>query len=231
MAISRGRDVLCGMEETQIPCERVAAFIRQHTHDVRNDLNSIDLESSLLQEIVPSGDARDGVDRIRRQVRSLAQKLRSLSAHFHIGPPIAGPMPASSLLSIWRERHGSLAKAPEVQWQDKLKAEQVSVDVQMMAEVFQELLTNALTHGVAGPIIVSARSDEHGVTFEMREPKAKAVEPTNWGQPFHSNRRGNYGLGLWTARRLVEANKGTFVQRYLPEESVLLTQIVLPKAG
>jgi signal transduction histidine kinase len=231
MATPHGRSVLWHMEETQIPCERVAGFIRQHAHDVRNDLNGIDLESALLLELVPEGEARSGVDRIRKQVRSLAQKFRALSARFHIGQPISGPMPASALLSIWRERHGALPNPPEVTWQDNSKNAQVSADVEMLAEVFQELLNNAITFEGAGPLVISAKVDEDLVTFELREPKKSSVDPLSWGAPFFSTRRGSYGLGLWTARRMVEANKGTFVQRYVPEDSALLTQIILPKVG
>jgi signal transduction histidine kinase len=231
MAMAHGRSVLCGMEETQIPCVRVAAFIRQHTHDVRNDLNSIDLESSLLQEIVAEGEARASVDRIRKQVRSLAQKLRALSARFHIGHPISGPLPAAALLSIWRERHGSLPNPPEVRWQDKSNDAQVSADVEMLAEVFQELLNNAATFDKSGPITISVKADKALVTFELREPKNAPVDTELWGTPFFSTRRGSYGLGLWTARRLIEANQGTFLQRYVPQDSVLVTQIILPRAA
>ena len=55
------------MEETQIPWSRLAGFIRKHTHDVRNDLNSLDLESAFLEEIVPPGEMQTGVARIRKQ--------------------------------------------------------------------------------------------------------------------------------------------------------------------
>ena len=72
------------MEEIQIPWSRLAGFIRKHTHDVRNDLNSLDLESAFLEEIVPAGEMQTGVARIRKQVRSLSGQMRLLSARFPV---------------------------------------------------------------------------------------------------------------------------------------------------
>ena len=65
------------MEEIQIPWSRLAGFIRKHTHDVRNDLNSLDLESAFLEEIVPAGEMQTGVARIRKQLPGGSQALHT----------------------------------------------------------------------------------------------------------------------------------------------------------
>ena len=221
------------MEDSQVPWSRIAGFIRQHTHDVRNDLNSLELESTLLQEVVPDGEAKAGVARIRKQLRSLTDQMRSLSARFQSSTPFAAPMPAKALLTIWKERCAAIKNAPEVQWSDELSEEKISVDVEMMANVIQELLSNATAFPQGGPIAVSAKADNRLVTFEMKEtkPKGTALDTRPWGQPFFSTRRGSYGLGVFTARRLVEANHGTFTQHFEPAASVLITRILLPKAA
>jgi signal transduction histidine kinase len=219
------------MDDPVVSWARVAAFIRQHTHDVRNGLNSLDLESALLKEMLPQGDAQAALDRIRKQVRSLTDQMRSLSSLFQSNSPMAGPMPANALMTIWQEKHSVLPKAPETRWINELGEENVSVDVEMMASVMQELLSNAATFPPAGPISITARSDKRFVSLEMREPKATPLDTRAWGQPFFSTRRGSHGLGLWTARRLVESNHGTFVQHFIPGERVLVTQIILPKVS
>ncbi len=216
------------MEEPLVPWGRLAAFIRQHTHDVRNGLNSVDLEAALLKEILPQGDSQAALARMRKQVRSLTEQMRSLSSLFQTSAPMAGLMPAKALLTIWQEKHAALPKAPEFRWVDELGAENISVDVEMIAGVIQELLVNATNFPPAGPIGVTAKSNKRFTSFEMREPKAEPLDTRAWGQPFFSTRRGSHGLGLWTARRRVEANHGTFVQHYVAGERVLATQMMLP---
>jgi signal transduction histidine kinase len=219
------------MEDTQIPWSRLAAFIRKHTHDVRNDLNSLDLESTLLQEVVPEGEAKEGVARIRKQVRALTAQMRLLSTRFQSASPFAAPMPAKAVLTIWQERCAALPKAPEFKWVDKLTDENVNVDVEMIATVIQELIGNAAAHSQNLPITVIARSDKSVVVFEMQEPQSSPLVTRAWGEPFFSARTGGHGLGIWTARRLVEANHGTLVQHFAPDVSALISQVILPRVS
>ena len=135
-----GAGVAFRMDETTIPWSRAAAFVRQHTHDVRNGLNSLDLEMEYLSELVPAeGEAADSVKRVRKQLRAVTQQLRTLSTLFQEPSAVAAKLPARVLLKIWREKHAALTAAPEVRWTDELGEEQVSVDVEMMATVFREL--------------------------------------------------------------------------------------------
>ena len=214
--------------EPDIPWARFAAFVRQHTHDVRNGLNSLDLETALLHEIVAEGEGRDCVERLREQVRALGAQMRELSALIQDPRPISAPLAARDLFLIWKEQHAAHTNPPEVQWVDELGAEQVNVDVGMMASVFRELLANAAAFSQGGTIMASARREGDEVIFELREPKTGAVDPSAWGEALVTTRRGGYGLGLWSARRLLAANLARIVQRHVPNEGALVTRIFLP---
>lgn len=216
------------MEEPDIPWSRVAAFVRQHTHDVRNGLNSLDLETEFLQELVPAGDASESVHRIRKQLRSVAQQLRTLSALFQEPSLLAAKIHARILFKIWQEKHAALSPMPQVRWVDELGPEQASVDVETMASVFRELLINAAMYSPGASLTITARIEGSDVIFELVEPKNAPVDPGSWGQPFVSTRRDRHGLGLWTAHRLVKLNGASLTQRYIPEEGCLKTQIALP---
>lgn len=211
----------------EIPLKRMSEFVRQHTHDVRNGLNSLDLEATYLAELVTDSEAVASVERIQRQLRTLAQQLRGLSMKFQSPQPLAAPMAARVLLQIWREKHQALPKAPEVRWEDELGSEEVNVDVGMMAAVFQELLTNAAAFSTHAPMTVTARVADREIILELREPKTEALDTSAWGQPFYTTRRGAYGLGLWSAHRMLQANGATLVQRYAPEDGCLISRIVL----
>ena len=212
-----------------IPWKRVAEFVRQHTHDARNGLNSLDLETAFLKELLTDAEATESAGRIQKQLRSLAQQLRTLSNLFQDPQPLAAPIAAKVLLQIWREKHASMPGSPDVRWVDDLGDEQVSMDVEMMARVFRELLTNAAAFSKGALLTVTARAADGTVIFELKEPKNEPLDTSSWGQPLLTTRRGGYGLGLWTSHRMLQANGATLVQRYTPEDAALTSQIILPR--
>lgn len=216
--------------ETVIPWTRVAAFVRQHTHDVRNGLNSVDLETGILEEFLTEAEGRESLQRVRRQIRALADHLRPLAGNFQEAGPVTAPIAARQLFLLWREKHAGLSRSPEVHWVDELGDERVRVDVEMIATVFRELLINAAAFSTREAVKASARMQEGSVIFELEEPKQTDLDPSAWGEPFSTTRRDGYGLGLWTARRLMEATGAKFLQRFVRERSVLTTQIILAEA-
>ena len=217
--------------EPDIPCGRVAAFVREHVHDLRNVLNNLDLETGLLQELVSGGEAHASADRLRKQVRTLADRLRSLSGFFRDAEPMIAPIAARELLLIWREQYATLPQAPEVQWADELGEEQVRVDVEMMVAIFREILSNAAAFSEGGPVAITVRCEGASVTLEVREPKTTPLDPAGWVQPFSRIRQGHYGLGFWSARRLAQTQGGTLQQCYVPEERQLITRLSVPVAS
>ena len=217
--------------EPDIPCGRVAAFVREHVHDLRNVLNNLDLETGLLQELVNEGEAQASANRVRKQVRTLADRLRSLSEFFRDAVPMNAPIAARELLLIWREQHATLPQAPEVQWADELGNEHVDVDVEMMVTIFREILSNAAAFSQGSPVAITMRCEGKSVTLEVREPKTTPLDPAGWGQPFSRIRQGHYGLGFWSARRLAQTQGGTLQQSYVPEERQLITRLSLPVAS
>lgn len=211
--------------EPDIPLGRVAAFVREHTHDVRNSLNSLALEAAMLEEFVTGEEGSASLQRMRRQLRALAEELHSLSTIFQDPRPLAAPIAARELLLIWQEKHAGLSAAPEVQWRDELGEEIVNADVEMIATVFRELLINAMAFSPGEKFTATARVLDGKVIFELREPKKVAPDQRLWGEPFSTTRRGGYGLGLWNARRFMEASGASLARHYLPEDGVLATQI------
>lgn len=205
-----------------IPLARIASFVRQHTHDFRNGLNGLDLEAALLQEIISDDEGRECIGRIRQQVRSLAERLRQLSARFNDPRPYRAPLTAHELLLIWREQNRNLPGPLDVTWEDQVAGERVEVDVEALAEIFHELLVNAAKYSPSGPVSIVAHLDQGEVVLEMREPKAAPVDVTGWGEaPFTAARRGAYGLGLWTIHRLTKASGGGIRHEFTPTGALL----------
>ena len=208
---------------------RLAQFIRQHTHDVCNDLNGLDLEATLLSELVPSGEAAESVTRIHGQIRRLAADLRGLSAKFIEPKPTRALYAARELFLIWQDQPAALDPPPDVQWSDTIGTEQVNVDAAELADVFRELLANAQHFGTGAPLSAAARVEDRQIIFELREPKDAPLETGSWGSaPFASMRHGHYGLGLWTAQRTIAANGGEVRRRFVQDGMELITTLLFP---
>lgn len=217
------------LAEPEIKWPRLAAFVRQHTHDLRNGLNSLDLETAFLEEFISDDEGRASLSRVRQQVRGLAQQLRAMSGLFQEPQPFLAPLAARELMLIWREQHESLPEPPAVEWVDEIGDEKVQVDAELMATVFRELLANAHAFRDGQPAIATVRREGGEVVFDLREPKATPVDTAGWGQRvFETTKRGGYGLGLWAVKRLVEANGATMTQEHEPKHGWLHTRIALP---
>ena len=213
----------------ELPWPRVAAFVRQHTHDVRNDLNSLDLEGALLAEMITDEEAKESIARMRKQIRQAAGKLKALSAKFGDPRPLVAGILASDLFEIWQEQSRTLSKPLELNWASKLRDESVSVDAALIALTLRELLDNASAFSPGSKITASAYPHENRVHFELEEIKSEPVDPLGWcTNPLQSTRRGSYGLGLWQAGRIVEAHGGQLHQRYVPEGNSLVSTVQLP---
>lgn len=213
--------------EPEITWPRLSAFMRQHTHDVRNGLNSLDLEAALLLEIALDDETRESAGRVRAQLRNVAEQLRAMSALFHEPQPYAAPLAARELGLIWREQLAALPEPPDIEWSEEIGEEKVNVDATMMAAVLRELLVNARAFRDGGPATASVRREGDDVIFELREPKSKPVECEGWGcRVFETTKRGGYGLGLWNVQRSIEANGATIARRN--DEGALVTRIALP---
>jgi hypothetical protein len=159
----------------------LAQFIRQHTHDVRNQLNGLDLEAALLGDLVPSGEAAESVARIRAQIRRAGQELRALAAKFAEPLPTPALYATRELFLIWQDQLAALDPAPVVEWRDTLGSEQVNVDAAMLAEVFRELLANAQAFGTGAPLHAAARVEDGHIVFELREPQPASIETAMLG--------------------------------------------------
>jgi signal transduction histidine kinase len=215
-------------EEPNLSWSAMASFVRQFSHDVRNHLNALELETSLLGESIHDKEGMESVTRIRQQLRDVALSLKKLSTK--IADPVAVPSPidAAELFLIFKEQAAGMEGLPEIDWSHTLKKERINVDAATLAAVAKELLSNAQTFG-SGNLKISGRIETKNVIYEFRESKDKPVEPEQWGMmPFISARRGGYGLGLWEARRIVAANGGCIRHIYQPETKELCSALSFP---
>jgi len=214
---------------TEITWPRVAGFVRQLTHDVRNHLNGLDLETALLNELVTDGEAKESVDRLRRLIRQTASELRTLSAKFAEPSYAVGEVAGKELFLIWQDQATGLDPAPKIEWSEAVGNARVKTDIDVVARALRELLTNAAAFAGDASIQAEAHTADGRLVFTLTEPKTLSLDPATWGKtPLVSSRRGGYGLGLWEADRNLTACGCKVQRRFDGAKKVLTTTLAFP---
>jgi len=219
-----------------IPWADTSHFIRQLSHDLRNDLNAIELQSTYISELEKTEELKGEIKRLRQMVSNLASTLQHLSRA--VGEIAPNPIPyrASDFIEDLRSHieHDLPKESAEITWDIQLGDAMLNIDPQLLQEVFSELITNAFRHDRGkGPIMAAAKIADARFLFTFHEPKSRFDSPTqNWGrEPLRKITLRHYGLGLNRARAIVEAHGGKLHAQYDPNVSALITTLTLPVAG
>ncbi len=222
--------------DPEVPLSRVATFIRQVTHDVRNDLNSMDLQAAYAVELNTDPEAIEEVRRIRQLIQQTAKRLQALSANFQLTQPNLVTYSAKIFVEDLRDRLTKTfpEQMPGVEWKVSLGDEMISIDIEMVFGALVEIFRNAFQFREAGqPILASVFVSNGRMVLELDEGKAAvASDPATWGKsPLVSTRRGGYGLGLFRTRRVLEVHGGEITASHDSARARLTTRVSLPLAS
>jgi len=122
----------------------------------------------------------------------------------------------------------------EITWDVQLQDGILTIDPQLLEQVFVELFANAFQHDRGkGVLVAKARISNGRFLFSLHEPKAAFSSDTqNWGrEPFRSIRQRHYGLGLNRVRAIIEAHGGELKAQYDPEAATLVSTMALPMSS
>ncbi len=219
-------------DSLSVPWHDVVRFVRQLSHDLRNDLNAIELQSAYISELTQDQELLGEVKRLREIVSGLNSTLQKLSRAVGEVTPTMIPYQAADFLADMRTEvdRDFADKADQITWD--LQADgMLNVDPQLLQEVFIELFTNAFRHDRGnGPLSASARIENDRLLFRLHEPKSGFDSPTqNWGrEPLRNISQRHYGLGLNRVRSIVEAHGGELQMQHDTKASTLVSTITLP---
>ncbi len=222
-------------EELRVPMPEVSVFLRQLSHDLRNHLNAAELQSAYLKEIATEPEIKEEIVRLRAMLGEMSAALQRLTNSLVLPKLTEMSYEAAMFMEDWQQKlqtqHVDWSR--EIEWDVPASDATVSIDPQLLAQAVLELTTNAFQHGRGpGPIKITSQTNGE---FHIRiaEPKADFRESTEeWGrQPFHKVKHGQYGLGLYRARNIIEAHRGRFAAHHDSAASLLVTSIVLPVIG
>ncbi|HST29446.1 MAG TPA: hypothetical protein VLK27_01245 [Chthoniobacterales bacterium] len=213
----------------------IVKFVRQLGHDIRNNLNAVELQSAYLSELATESELKGEVKRLREMVSEIGRALQKLSAALGQTGLTIIPYSAADFIEDVKQK---LAKdlpeaAPKVSWDVQLKGEKLQIDPVIAQQALLELFANAFHHERnVKEIKAKAYLDSGNFVFEVREPKAKfELSTANWGrEPLRYLSHGHYGLGLNRIRLVAQAHRGTFGAVYDRATSILVSKITFPIA-
>jgi two-component system, OmpR family, sensor histidine kinase CssS len=216
--------------DTPVPWSDVVRFVRQLSHDLRNHLNAVELQSSFLNELAENAEQKAEIQRLRGMIAQLSGALQKLTTSIASVKLTEMSYKASEFVEDLQQKLAAdfPTESASVDWTSEVGDEAVSIDPQLLPQAFVELFTNAFKHDRgSGAILASARIDHGRFVFTLREPKTKFENSTeNWGRPLQRTSQGHYGLGLHRARAILEAHRGTLHARY--DAPSFITTVELP---
>lgn len=216
-----------------VPWNVVVRFVRQLSHDLRNHLNAVELQSTFLTELAEDPELKGEVQRLREMTYEIGVALQKLTGAMSETNPKIMEYRAADFMEDLREK--IQAEHPKesvaIDWHVDLGDENLQIDPQLMQQAMLELFANAFYHDRAeGNLTVNARMEDDRFVFELTEPKKVFAALTdNWGnQPLLKVGRGHYGLGLHRVRAIIETHRGQLQARYVSATSSLHTTITIP---
>ena len=222
-------------DSRSVPWSDTTLFIRQLSHDLRNDLNAIGLQSAYISELDTNEELKGEIKRLREMVAGLASTLQWLSRA--VGEVTLNLIPygAPDFVEDLRAQigHDFPKDSSEISWEGQLGDAMLNVDPQFLQEAFTELFANAFQHDRGkGPVLAKVKIDDNQFLFTLHEPKDRFdLSTQNWGcEPIRKMSQRHYSLGLNRVRAIVEAHGGKLHAQYDPNVSALITTLTFPVA-
>jgi PAS domain S-box-containing protein len=197
----------------------MGALVGGVAHEVRNPLFAISATVDAFQaRFGGDSQSREYVQVLRTEVDRLGRLMSELLDY---GKPAALALSKCSVADIVHaslETCRALASERGVQVRVELSESLplLQVDAQRMAQVFSNLLENAIHHSPrSGEVVLRSQAVREGgrtwvaVTVEDCGPGFEPRDLERVFEPFFTKRRGGTGLGLSIVQRIVEQHDGT----------------------
>src|SRR6266850_8082161 len=132
-------------DSVSVPWSDTVRFVRQLNHDLRNDLNAIELRSAYLGELTQDKELTSEIKRLREVVSDMNSTLQLLSrAVGEVAPDVITYPVVEFLADIRTQIQRNFSKEnQEITWDVQLQDGILNIDPQLFQEVFVELFANA----------------------------------------------------------------------------------------
>jgi signal transduction histidine kinase len=194
-------------------------------HEIKNPLNSLSLLFELLQKSAPAG-LREETALAKAEVRKISDIVDRFSNLLR--PP--QPKKASVVLrDLVTAVHGSVARElsrPGVEFRYRESAPLVlQADERLLGQSLFNLLRNALEATETGAVSVDAARHGRRVVIRIRDTGRgiPAADLARVFDPFFTTKDSGMGVGLYLARKIIEAHGGRLEAASEPGRGTTMT--------
>ena len=113
--------------------------VRRHTHDLRNCINYIELETTLMLEINADQETLSKLQMMKRELAVVTDLLRSLSAR--VSSLKLEPTPLMEIFSKWRKQLYVPTTGPQIVWDTTQLGVFILTDTHLLVALLSEILT------------------------------------------------------------------------------------------
>jgi len=215
-------------------------FLGTVSHELRTPLTSVLGYLELIDDdLTPEqAEAHGYVEVVRRSMVRLADRVSDLlsAADTDISLQIE-QVDLAGMLESCVDHAGAHASQREVVIVNSIEERvTVAVDSERMADVFNELLANAIKFSPRGSTVTITRSDVSADTVDVsvhndgpsmsRAEQSRAFDRFYRAQAARDNAVQGLGLGLFVAKRIVEAHHGRITIQDRPGDGTTVTVTV-----
>lgn len=185
------------------PLSDVATITKRHVHDVRNALNGMELELTLLEGSARDGDTREAINRLRQAVSETGRLMQRMASRY--ATQDASTVSALQISEQWRIDARYVVPEAPLEWKIDLSTESVCVEPGLIRSLLCDMLQTAVSIAGRKMLHVTCRSEGGRLAFEIVLNGGTAIAGMIEAQ-----------RGYWTAlRRLAERNQGTMEPEHL----------------
>ena len=218
--------------QPSVPWENFVKFLRQLSHDLRNQLNAAELQGALIGEITTDPELKSEVARLRELVAKIGTSLQRLSTAVSEPRPTRLSYPVRDFVSDLQKKVAQdyPKESQHLTWDPTTNDAVLDIDPSLIEWAAVQLFDNAFRHSrTPGQIRVSTEMNGNRFSLLVHEPKETEMEdPSHWSIPLRSIGNGHYNLGLPRARAILEAHGGDLTAEFDPDSSTLTSRITLP---
>ena len=216
-----------------VPWVDTVRFIRQLSHDLRNHLNAIELQSAYITEFESNEELKVEIKRLREMISRLTSTVQKLSGGLGEIKPNPIFYRASDFVEDLRKKIAQEFpnNSADITWKIEAGDAVLNIAPELLQEAFIELFANAFRHDRGeGALVAKVTADKNQFIFTLHEPKERfELSTVNWGrEPLRHISHGHYGLGLNRVRIIIEAHGGEMRAQYDAKSARLATTLTLP---
>jgi signal transduction histidine kinase len=189
----------------------IAAFTSGVAHEIKNPLNSLSLVFELLGRKAPP-EAKGDLELGRSQVRTISRIVDRFSRVIKAVRPETEALTVDDVLRL---AAGSLtAELPSAAARLRVESApglRVNADRDLLVQAVLNIMKNAVEASPGAPVCVSGSRAGRMVEIVVRDegPGLAAEAVSRLFDPFYTTKEKGMGIGLYLAKRIVEAHGGT----------------------